>query len=378
MNDQVGRNEECSCGSGKKYKKCCGGASNVVSINSLVENEFEDTQARILSYAFSNYSDQIEASFDLILDELDLDGGAEEDFYRMIHAIWYTFFERQAIKGRGTIMEEFISKKLSMINRSKMREIVKTWDKPVIVVGTLTHLSGVEGVIEDLFSGKEFNIYFEKSDIPEQAGVLVLAMLLPYGEKFIPIPTIFDVEKENSKRIERYLQGEFEQSGYENPEEYFLDYFVETVNMIPLMAGEMKIEDYPWAEEAHKEVATIFSEKLKEMGELEETREYGITVWNTFCQIRPKHVKKPAIYAASLHYFMQMITPNSNTFTQKEIADLYHVSKGRISEISLEIKYVILNEIQQLVTEADDEDWYGEDSFEEDFDWEFEDDSADE
>jgi hypothetical protein len=388
LNNHIGRNEECPCGSGKNYKKCCGGESNVISINRIIENEFEDIQAKILSFAFSNYSNQIEISFDEIIDELILDSEEDENFYRMIHAIWYTLFERQLNTNGGTIMEEFISKKLSFIKRTKMKEIVKTWDKPVIVVGRLTQVSELEGLVEDFFSGKEYSIYLESSDLPQEIGTFILAMLVPYENKFIPYPTIFDVEEKNAKRIERYLLNEYEDSGYETPEEYFLDYFVETINIIPLMAEEMEVEDYPWPQEAHKEVARIFSEKLKEIGEHEEEREYGITVWNTFCQIRPKRVKNPAIYAASLHYYMLMISPNSKTFTQYEIADLYQVSKGRISEIYLEIRYVIMNELEKFVAVDDEEDWgnsesgydewYGEDILEEDdFDWEVEDDSHD-
>lgn len=28
----VGRNEKCTCGSGKKYKKCCGASNNIVEV----------------------------------------------------------------------------------------------------------------------------------------------------------------------------------------------------------------------------------------------------------------------------------------------------------------------------------------------------------
>ena len=36
----VGRNDPCTCGSGKKYKKCCGKA-NVVDISTVIDEELD-------------------------------------------------------------------------------------------------------------------------------------------------------------------------------------------------------------------------------------------------------------------------------------------------------------------------------------------------
>ena len=49
MMKSVGRNESCPCGSGKKYKKCCG-AKEAVSITHVIEGEVDDLQKRLIHF----------------------------------------------------------------------------------------------------------------------------------------------------------------------------------------------------------------------------------------------------------------------------------------------------------------------------------------
>jgi hypothetical protein len=318
----------------------------VISINRLIESELEGIREQILTFAATQYRTQLEEDFAEILDDLVVDDQEEENFYRTLHGIWYTLFEPQASLKNGTIIEDYLAKNLASIKRTRLKAIVKTWSAPVIVAGKVTSLSDIDGVVQDIFSGLEYTIRFGNSERPEAVGDFVMSMLLPYEERYLPYPSIFDIEKEDADRIARFLRDEFSQSGYETPEAYLSDYFIEILNMLPVMAQEIEIDDYQWSQPLHKEVARIFNEKITELGEFEEEREYGVSVWNCFCQIRPKSVKNPAIYAAALHYFMQKVASNSKQYTQKEIAELYQVSKWRMAEISLEISYIIMKEFQ--------------------------------
>lgn len=65
----IGRNDPCPCGSGKKYKKCHG-ASNVIEISpERYNNELERLHIGLLEFATHNYSDFIEKELDEILEE---------------------------------------------------------------------------------------------------------------------------------------------------------------------------------------------------------------------------------------------------------------------------------------------------------------------
>jgi hypothetical protein len=58
----VGMNESCPCGSGKKYKKCCG-AKEAVSITHVIEGEIDDLQKRLIHFALDHYEEEILTGF---------------------------------------------------------------------------------------------------------------------------------------------------------------------------------------------------------------------------------------------------------------------------------------------------------------------------
>src|SRR5690606_20413740 len=62
MSGQVGRNDPCPCGSGKKYKKCCM-LKNAVSITALLEKDAAALHNRIIDYAVTSYSEELTKDF---------------------------------------------------------------------------------------------------------------------------------------------------------------------------------------------------------------------------------------------------------------------------------------------------------------------------
>lgn len=54
----VSRNALCPCGSGKKYKRCCG-KDEVVSIDSLIDRELVECMHDVLLFASERYEDEI-------------------------------------------------------------------------------------------------------------------------------------------------------------------------------------------------------------------------------------------------------------------------------------------------------------------------------
>ncbi|MDP4106934.1 MAG: SEC-C metal-binding domain-containing protein, partial [Bacillota bacterium] len=63
MDVKVGRNDPCPCGSGQKYKKCCG-ANEVISLTQVLESDIDDLEKQLLHFALRNYESQIEESFE--------------------------------------------------------------------------------------------------------------------------------------------------------------------------------------------------------------------------------------------------------------------------------------------------------------------------
>lgn len=128
---KIGRNDLCPCGSGKKYKNCCG-KSNVITMESLIEKELMNVQVDLLKFALENYEEEVNEFIADWIEEFDIPEEALEMFY-LFTLVWaITNFE---IYGK-TILEHFIDKKGSKWNRPRIRNILPTWSqaKPSVAI----------------------------------------------------------------------------------------------------------------------------------------------------------------------------------------------------------------------------------------------------
>ena len=85
--DKVGRNDSCPCGSGKKYKKCCG-KSNVISMELLLDNELKDLQVDIMDFAMNLYNEEIGDVLEEWLEEFVVPEEALEMFH-FFNVTWF-------------------------------------------------------------------------------------------------------------------------------------------------------------------------------------------------------------------------------------------------------------------------------------------------
>ena len=129
--NKIGRNDLCPCGSGKKYKRCCG-KSNVISIESLLENELKDLQFDIINFSLSTYDGEISRIIQdwteyLVIPEESL------DMYHFFTLSWA--ISTIEINGR-TILEQYIDKNTSKWPRQRMKDILHSWKdvKPTVSI----------------------------------------------------------------------------------------------------------------------------------------------------------------------------------------------------------------------------------------------------
>ena len=63
---KVSRNEPCPCGSGKKYKKCCG-SKDTVLITDVIDHEVLELQKEARIFAMQRYGYAISDDFEDLL-----------------------------------------------------------------------------------------------------------------------------------------------------------------------------------------------------------------------------------------------------------------------------------------------------------------------
>ena len=151
---EVGRNDLCPCGSGKKYKKCCMKKEKVVEIGQLKLNRFFQLKMQLVE----NMTDEMTASFSFkerseLKKEFEqrVKVSIQEPFF--LH--WLLFFHRDQQGMRG--IERYVQNRSQYDDRD-LRELASQWEKlrPRLIQHVDYDEQGV--FVEDLFSKEVFHM----------------------------------------------------------------------------------------------------------------------------------------------------------------------------------------------------------------------------
>lgn len=165
----IGRNDPCSCGSGKKYKKCCG--KQGPDLIELIVNEELD---QVLVTFFDTYpkgedrKEMIRMMREWILrlsdswSKEDVEEAASE-FYLFIQNPqgWHAYIQEQ----------------LSKTKREAVRTILKAWDKPFMLLAEIVGSDDGMLRVRQLFTDEEFHVT-RNDGMPADEGTLLFGTVL--------------------------------------------------------------------------------------------------------------------------------------------------------------------------------------------------------
>ncbi|WML54726.1 SEC-C metal-binding domain-containing protein [Neobacillus sp. PS3-12] len=352
MDVKVGRNDPCPCGSGKKYKKCCG-VNEVISLTQVLESDIDDLEKQLLHFALRNYGNQIEESFENFQQEYDLNNDDEVKFFEFVHTIWFTLFAK-ADQG-GTILDQFINSELRRIKRPKLKQVVQSWKDARVFFGTIISIEDNSYIIEDLFSSDRLEavVVTNLEKQYEQNGFFA-AILLPFDQKFVFFPAPFDLPSLDSESAAEFIRQAYSESNYDNRNDFMTEFFMELMYDLPEVGAHYEINEMEWTEPIFQEVAEIFQTELEQMGVEQDIIDTGIYLWNLFCHKKQKKIKNPYIYVGALHYFISTFAPMETNYTQKQLAEKYGVSYGSLSSVYRELEDTLAEDLDSY--EEDNED----------------------
>lgn len=340
---RVGRNEPCPCGSGKKYKNCCG-KKEAISITSIIEEEVAYLQAQIIEYALYAYEDKIEIDFDDKSDEIMVNDEEEMEFFSFVHLIWYCLFV--PVDRDATILEKFIEERGRFIQRPKLREILQTWTAVRPIAGRMLSLSKEKMVIKDTLTEEVIEIKLLEP-VETFENVFAFGFIVPFGQENIFFSTVFDLEGTEDEKEEAFLKEMFVDSEISNPVAFLQAHFFELMNAIQFVGLEYSPDDFEWANPAHKEVAILFEHEMKKENAPATNRMVGFILWFKYCETKQFHRRRPATYAAALHYLTTTINPFFE-ITKKEVADKYGVSPSSMTQAVIDIEEEVADVIEEL------------------------------
>ncbi|KAF0818967.1 MULTISPECIES: YecA family protein [unclassified Cytobacillus] len=342
---KVSRNEPCPCGSGKKYKKCCG-SRDAVSIKDVLNHEVLELQKEARVYALTHFAEDMKEDFKDLLEILEDIEPQEKEFYEFVHSFWYILFGE--LEDMDSVMDEFIHYKLPSVIRPRTKNILKSWEDSKAAAGKLIEVTEDKAVIEDCLTGKVFNVsLFGDMEVTE--GNFAFAMLLPYGEEYVAFPAIFDLPGDNAAKFADYIQYSFEESGYENPEEYTAEFLIDLMNDTPKSLAGPNMDNFDWPTKGAEQVADMFRNDMEKAEEEPWLIGMGISLWMEYLEKTGKQVKKPDNYVAGLRYLVSTIAPVKENLTQKEFGELYGISANRVSNYYGEIYDAVEKTIIELI-----------------------------
>lgn len=345
MTEAIGRNEPCPCRSGKKYKKCCG-AKEAVSITHVIESEIDELQKKLLHFALNHFEVEIFKGFEEYQDYFDIEED-ERQFYEFVFTIWFSLFT--TLEDGETILEHFISSEVGKIKRPKLKQILQSWTEARTIAGEIVSVDNNSLIVADGFSSEKFEAILTNTQKPFKAGSFFIGFLLPFDQKYVFFPAPFDLPELPVNQAIGFIEQKSIEADYHSRQEFLTGFFMEIMKDLTMVGGMVDIDSLEWQKPIFKEVAELLKINLESLDETPSTVDIGIILWFKFCEKKQKNIRKPNLYAASMHYLLTLFNHMVSPITQKEAAKLYGVSVGSLSSTYAELDDELEEDIRTII-----------------------------
>lgn len=165
----IGRNDPCSCGSGKKYKKCCG-TEGTDLVDMIVNEELDrvlvgyfndypkDTDRQEMMQMMREWVNRLTGSW-----EKEHIEEAASEFYLFIHnkKIWHTYLAQQ----------------LEQMKRDSVISVLQKWDEPFMLLAEITEVESGRLKVRELFGERDYFVT-RNEGMPADLGTLLFGVVL--------------------------------------------------------------------------------------------------------------------------------------------------------------------------------------------------------
>ncbi|MGM0843811.1 MAG: YecA family protein [Bacillota bacterium] len=342
----IGRNDPCECGSGKKYKKCCGNHA-AVNIADLVLGELEILQAQAYDYIAVHNSDKLESDYQDYFSEMNV-MKKDQDIFEMAFLSWYGVTEK--LEKGLTLAEQFIEKQSKFVTRPQTLENLEKWKTPRLAAGIVTSAKGSELVIEDTVEGETFHVKGANSEIVE--GCFFIGILLQNGSSYLPFAQYF-VYPGIAEVCKDAMVEKMRRAGKDSVEEYLASHYLYLADHCFYLftgqgqGGQEETEAAPVEKEsvdnpAYTEAVDSMKSFLNEQGESLTSIEKAATLLAQYFESESPKIRNPQIYSASIVEVIKADTELKKDYLQKDLAEAFGVSANSISRRAKEMKKLLL------------------------------------
>ncbi|MBO8176134.1 MAG: SEC-C domain-containing protein [Bacillus sp. (in: Bacteria)] len=344
---KIGRNESCPCGSGKKYKKCCG-KNGVVSIMDVIYEEIEKQEEQLYRYMYTHYRNEREKLFREVEGKTSVFRENEMNSV-LLFDIWFT----TAYESKGTtILESFVEYQLPTIHRPRTKAIVESWKEALFVAGMIQEVTDTHITMVDELSNETYQVQYKNRSF--QPHTFVTGVLLPYEETYKFYIFGYDFPKEVADVAVPYLKEQI--AAYEGDvQSYFREHYLTFIDDVFTKLAEKENASqeeeqptYEWEKEIYREIGDDLQAFIQEVGGSKDASDFGVLLWNVFSKKVQPTIRNPKLYVAATYYLLQSLAFDLPTFTQKELAERFGVSPNSISQRRKEMDAAVAEQVASL------------------------------
>ncbi|UJL45851.1 SEC-C domain-containing protein [Virgibacillus sp. NKC19-16] len=345
---KLGRNDPCSCGSGKKYKKCCG-ASNVVEIGMGRYNvELDTLHNNLIAFAIDEHESKMKNLIIKYPQPSLQDDGEAMDTYMTGITPWI-IMNVPLLAGGRTIYEAFYHKEKAKIKHTRIKNTFEEWGncKPsVYEILTVDNQTKKIATLKDVFTHETYDVPQDEGNDFEEGNVAI-GILLPYVDHHQFLFTTMELPGQMKEDIihlgKRYID-EAGETGLAN----------DFPNFIGEALSTETTKELEWENPLYEMVADLFTSHMRLKTDDEDVIATGVLIWNAHCHMHHPSFKKPGAYAAALEHLIynQLI----GHISQSELAKEYRTNASSISKKSRYIRRTmsLMEEtLQDMVEEGD-------------------------
>lgn len=321
----VGRNDLCPCGSGKKYKKCHGGAAKVVSIQQVVDEELN----LIIQNFYAEYPKQKDRHQ---LNMLFSKWTAKLKGFWPVNHIEKLAVEYFLLLKQQDIWQKYIEKQLQKTVRPSVKEVLVKWTSPMMVIGEVTKRETGTVTLKEIIYG---NVYILDTlgDTFGEKGDYVIGMVLPDARKgpnaIMVVTGISFMPKWISESVQN-VKKLAKKSGLDT-QAFYLENMLECLELI----SKSKQSDVKMTKK-QVEMQMALEDKLIDKG-IKNDELMSIFVGYLLEQ-SPNPRKAEAVAAGAFRFGKEHLSPQQFYWTNKEIAELFGVSTSTVQKYFEEIE----------------------------------------
>lgn len=345
----VGRNDPCPCGSGKKYKKCCAGKSEV-SMEKLVDEELERILLGIYELAPEGRN---VAEFDRYLRQWGNQLGTFWDDENIEVAVSEYFL----FVARPDLWKRYLLRALNTTVRSATRSIVEMWQTPAVLFGQIKGVHNGFIEVEEVLGNEKYCIEEEEGMSVEQ-GQLVFGVILPdprnHPNGVYIVTSLLFIQDENEAYKNEVITLA-KSSGFEKSADFYKEHMLDIYKIIldeDNIAVERIIEQQLTG--VQQKVITILEDGLEKIGADPMERELLKSVGVTYLLMMQPNFRKPNVISAALLLTAIDLGMVRFFMTNVEIAKLFDVSTSSMTKHADNLHEFVFEQVDRMNEEMDE------------------------